>query len=393
VTVPVVRVGDIAEQIRGVTFAKSDAVSERRPGYVPVLRAGNIQDGGLDMHDLLYVPASRVRDKQRVRRNDVLIAASSGSLDVVGKAARSRTDFDGGFGAFCKVLRPTAAVDPAYFAHFFQTPRYRREVASLAEGANINNLKNEHLNDLAMPLPSMEEQRRIAAILDHADDLQAKRRVSLDHLDDLAQSIFLGMFPTHAFPSASAGELMPDMRNGSSPVTAGEYPAAVLTLSAVTRGAFDPTAVKDGLFAIDPPPEKRVSASDFLICRGNGNPALVGAGVFSEVNRPELVFPDTVIAGKVDNSKVTLPVLDAAWKQPEVRRQIRSVARTTNGTYKVNQQTLSSVTISLPPLRLQREFDARIHRVKAQRLLLCRAKAIEAALLVSLRARAFGGGL
>lgn len=190
----IARVGDIAEQIRGVTYSKGDALPLPRPGFVPILRAGNIQDAGLSFDDLVYVPRNRVTAKQLVRRDDVLIAASSGSLEVVGKAARSPEDFDGGFGAFLKVLRPTTGVDPAYFAHYFRTPEYRRKVSALAAGANINNLKNEHLNELLIPLPGRNEQRRIAAILDQADALCAKRRSALCHLDDIGQSIFLDMF-------------------------------------------------------------------------------------------------------------------------------------------------------------------------------------------------------
>ena len=53
------------------------------------------------------------------------------------------------------------------------------------------------------PLPPIEEQRRIAAILDHADELRAKRRASFALLDSLTESIFLDMFgDPAAAPSA-----------------------------------------------------------------------------------------------------------------------------------------------------------------------------------------------
>jgi type I restriction enzyme S subunit len=143
---------------------------------------------------LVYVPASKISEKQKIRKHDVLIAASSGSLDVVGKAAPALEDFEGGFGAFCKVLRPHKNVDPAYFAQFFKTPEYRRTVSSLAAGANINNLRNEDLDGLQIPLPPLGEQKRIAAILDAADALRAKRRETLAQLDTLLQSTFLDMF-------------------------------------------------------------------------------------------------------------------------------------------------------------------------------------------------------
>jgi type I restriction enzyme S subunit len=190
-----IRVGDIAEQVRGVSYAKSDASSTPGPDLIPILRANNITDDGLTFGDLVYVPKSRVSNRQTLRTGDIVIAASSGSLDVVGKAARLTGEFQGAFGAFCKVLRPKSnIVDHAYLAHFFRTQSYRKRISSLAAGANINNLKNEHLDDLEIPLPPLDEQRRIAAILDKADALRRKRKRAIELLDGLTQSIFLEMF-------------------------------------------------------------------------------------------------------------------------------------------------------------------------------------------------------
>ena len=191
---PLVRVGELAEQIRGVTYAKQDASSTTKPGYLPVLRAGNITDDGLDFDDLVFVPADRISTKQRIRKFDVVIAASSGSLAVVGKAAPAPDDYEGGFGAFCKVLRPGPKVDPRYFAHFFKTGDYRRRISALAAGIGINNLRGEHLDGMTIPLPALPEQRRIAEVLDRAEALRAKRRAALAQLDTLTQSIFLDMF-------------------------------------------------------------------------------------------------------------------------------------------------------------------------------------------------------
>lgn len=190
-----VRAGDIAEQIRGVSYGKEDASVTQDAGYLPVLRAGNITDTGLVFEDLVYVPEKNISAKQRIRKGDVVFAASSGSIEIVGKAAPALADFNGGFGAFCKVMRPDAeVVDPRYFAHFFKTIDYRRKISALAAGANINNLKNEHLDEMLIPLPPFPEQRRIAAILDQADALRAKRREALAQLDGLTQSIFVEMF-------------------------------------------------------------------------------------------------------------------------------------------------------------------------------------------------------
>ena len=179
-TIALHRVGDIADQIRGVTYRKQDASTTEADGLLPVLRAGNITDEGLTYEDLVYVPSSKISPKQKVRKHDIVIAASSGSIKVVGKSARALEDFEGGFGAFCKVLRPRKEVNPAYFSHFFKTPEYRRTVSFLAEGANINNLRNEDLDDLQIPLPPLAEQKRIVAkvdqLLSQCDELSTRLR-------------------------------------------------------------------------------------------------------------------------------------------------------------------------------------------------------------------------
>jgi type I restriction enzyme S subunit len=216
----IVSVGDISEQVRGVSYSKSESSDEPRPGYVAVLRANNITDEGLTSDQLVYVPAARVSTKQRIVASDVVIATSSGSLSVVGKAAQARQAIDGSFGAFCKVLRPNGKVDPLYFGHFFRTPAYRRTVSALAAGANINNLKNEHLDNLAIRLPPLPEQKRIAAILDAADALRVKRRESIEQLDLLTHAHFQEMFgdPVEnpmGWRKAPLGEIMRIRRGGS----------------------------------------------------------------------------------------------------------------------------------------------------------------------------------
>ena len=179
---------------------------------LPVLRANNITDDGLSFEELVFVKVSRIRDSQLLKAGDIVIAASSGSLSVVGKAAQVGRDLDAAFGAFCKVVRPGTKVHPAYLGHFFRTPAYRSKISSLAAGANINNLRSEHIDDLPIPLPPLPEQRRIAAILDQADALRRLRRQSLSRLSDLGQAIFFEMFGdpilnSKQLPTSKLGQL------------------------------------------------------------------------------------------------------------------------------------------------------------------------------------------
>lgn len=294
------------------------------------------------------------------------------------------------------VFRPDGSrVDPAFLIRYLKSPRALAHYPQLGKGAvhRRKAISLAALGSLPVPLPPLSQQRRLAAILDHADALRAKRRQVVTHLDSLTQAIFTEMFSAGDFDPMRAGVVMPNMRNGLSPATSGTHKAQVLTLSSVTQGLFNPSAVKPGVFAIEPPADKRITNRDFLMCRGNGNKALVGVGTYARENRPDLVFPDTVIAGTVDTTLVTMPFLEAAWRRRDVRAQIESVARTTNGTYKVNQQTLSEVMVRVPPLDLQEAFAVRVARVALQHAAAQRATTADNELFASLQARAFRGEL
>jgi len=78
-------------------------------------------------------------------------------------------------------------VDPKYLLRYLKSPRALAAYQILGNGA-VHRRKSITLKSLAglsVPLPELEEQRRIAAILDKADEIRAKRQQMLDHLDSL----------------------------------------------------------------------------------------------------------------------------------------------------------------------------------------------------------------
>ena len=155
-------IGEVATTIRGVSYKKPDASFEAGPGTVPVLRATNI-DGDLNFDGLVYVPGHYVKPEQYLLPGDIVIAASSGSRSVVGKAAQLRANWTGSFGAFCLALRPHDSFSDGYLAWFLQSQEYRNRVSELAAGVNINNLRREHIEDTPVPVPPVSEQQRIVA--------------------------------------------------------------------------------------------------------------------------------------------------------------------------------------------------------------------------------------
>ena len=197
----------LGELIRGVTYSKNDSSDRSFSGSIPILRANNIQDRHFDTANLVHVPTSLVAQTQIVKAGDVVIATSSGSISVVGKAAQAREDFAMAFGAFCGLIRPSNEISPEYFGHFFSSEYYRTAVSDMARGVNINNLKKSHFESLNIPLPPLNEQHRIAAKL---DTTLAAVDACRQRLDGVAA--ILKRFRQAVLAAATSGELTREWR-------------------------------------------------------------------------------------------------------------------------------------------------------------------------------------
>lgn len=192
------KVSDYSEQIRGVSYKPEDLHEDLNDNSIVLLRANNISDGEINFEDVVYVDKSKVSDKQLLRKGDILVCASSGSKHLVGKAAQ--VDFNGNytFGAFCKVVRP-GNINYSYLGMYFQSREYRRIISSISQGANINNIKNENIDNLMINVPGESEQINVAEILTKVSKIIKLKREQLDLLDELIKSRFVEMFgePEH----------------------------------------------------------------------------------------------------------------------------------------------------------------------------------------------------
>lgn len=263
------------------------------------------------------------------------------------------------------------------------------------EGTGVPTLNRNNVHGVLVPLPPLAEQKRIADILDKADAIRRKRQEVVQGAGMLRHALYRDMFGEashNRYPEVTFAEtLAGGMRNGISPSRNGNVKGKVLVLSAITGASFDDTAVKEGTFESTFSVEQLVDTGDFLICRGNGNVSLVGSGQFPTHSFSDTVFPDTMIAAKIDLGALTPEYLQEVWKTRYVRKQIEAGARTTNGTYKVNQQVLSAIRLPLPPLREQKRF------AEAARQMLGLVKRLQSTetpeLFQSLVHRAFKGAL
>lgn len=201
-----VTVGDIAHFVRGVTYSKEHARNSAAPGFIPVLRATNIGDG-LNYEDLVFVPDQFVSDEQIVNNGDIVLAMSSGSKSVVGKAAIAKSPPRCGFGAFCGVIRPSDAIEHSFLGYYFQTKAYRNAVSDVSKGSNINNLKAEHVLGRPLPIPPKAEQARIASKIDELFSRIDEGERALERVQKLVER-----YRQSVLKAAVTGELTRDWR-------------------------------------------------------------------------------------------------------------------------------------------------------------------------------------
>ena len=79
-----------------------------------------------------------------------------------------------------------------YLYHFFKSKT--DYLNSLGRGATFKEISKSIVENIEVPLPPLDEQRKIAAVLDKVSDLIAKRRQQLDKLDEMIKARFVEMF-------------------------------------------------------------------------------------------------------------------------------------------------------------------------------------------------------
>ena len=91
----------------------------------------------------------------------------------------------------CRLI-PSKAIDKGYL--YYYMPTALKEIEAKTPFVTVKHLSAKELNKIKIPLPPLDEQRKIAAVLDKVSDLIAKRRQQLDKLDELIKAKFVEMF-------------------------------------------------------------------------------------------------------------------------------------------------------------------------------------------------------
>ena len=286
-------------------------------------------------------------------------------------------------------IRDHERLDARYLLRALEGMDLAADSNRAAMGATLNKAQ---LHVIRIPLPLLNEQRRIAAILDQADALRAKRRQDLAHLDALAQSLFRETFRHRRDPMVRLDSLVAsDDHVNYGVVQPGPHApngTPLIRISNLRNSAVNSSDIKlisrdiDRLHA-----RSRIRGDEILVgCVGSigqislVSPELVGYNIARAIARVPIEDPTTRC--------YVAEYLKTATPQEYFRGETRTVAQPT-----LNVKQLAATMVPLPPIAIQEEFVHRIDSVSRMQGHARATQTLDHELFASLQSRAFRGEL
>ena len=213
---PTAKLGTVAEFRNGLNYSSDD----RGTGLAVVGVRDFPQFSVVDFSALEELGPSALQSKEAlIRRNDILFVRSNGNRELIGRSliVREEPKIPTSHSGFTIRLRFTdKCADPRFFSYFFRGPVVRQILSSQGGGTSINNLNQGILSRLDVPVPPIEEQRRIASILGAYDDLIEVNRRRVAVLEGMARGLFEEWFVRFRFPGHENYKII-DTPNGPLP--------------------------------------------------------------------------------------------------------------------------------------------------------------------------------
>ncbi len=339
------------------------------------------------------------RARQLVRAGDVLVSTVRPNLNAV---ALVPAHLDGAVASTgFTVLRPSeGVVDSRYLFHWVRTPSFIGAMTRRATGASYPAVSDRIVKASEVPLPPIEVQKRIAAVLDQADELRAKRQTSLDLIHSLDESIFLDIFGDPAankqgFRTAALGDIALKFSDGpfGSNLKSSHYVESgvrVVRLQNIGVGRF----VDDDAAYI--------SEDHFTALRKHGcRPGDVLVATLGDPNLRACMQPTWLrralnkadcVQIRVDPEQATAQWLTALLNLPSTARLAQGLVLGQTRA-RISMGRLRTLVVPVPPLDMQCLFGETIVAIEGQSRSMCRSSSELDDLFVSLQQRAFAGQL
>jgi len=391
-----VRIGDFCETGSGSTPPRDQMARYFDGGTIPWVKSGELRESIINATEEHVTDAAlKETSVKLVPANALLVAmygATVGRLGILGVQATTNQ-------AVCHIVPDPQRADVRYLFRVLETKV--SEMLQRTVGGAQPNINQGIVRDLRVPLPPLEEQRRIAAILDQAEALRTQRRQALAQLDSLTQSLFLDMFGDpvandRGWPdSLTLGEVA-DIASG---VTKGRNLEGKVTRELpylAVANVQDKSLRLDGIKSIDATEDEiqryRLRKNDLLLTEG-GDPDKLGRGTLWNDELPECIHQNHIFRVRLTTEILTPLFLNWIVGSSRGKKYFLRSAKQTTGIASINMTQLKGFPLLVPPLALQQTFATRIQAIQALKATHRAALAQLDALFASLQQRAFAGEL
>ena len=288
---------------------------------------------------------------------------------------------------------------PSYLAHFLRSATFLAFATNVVAGAKMPRMVMSEFWSYPVPLPPLEQQRRITAILDQAETLRTQRRTALALLDSLTQSLFLDMFGDpvanpKGWQREKLGNLTSKMGSGSTP-SGGDaaYKAEGISLIR-SLNVHDGEFKYKNLAYIDE--TQAAKLSNVQVAEGDVLLNITGASVARVCRAPSDVLPARVNQHVMivrPKSALNGLFLERMLLSETMKRALLQIGGAGATREAITKAQAEELLVPLPPLPLQQTFATRIAAIEALKATHRRALAAQGALFASLQQRAFAGAL
>ncbi|MBV6937994.1 restriction endonuclease subunit S [Escherichia coli] len=266
----------------------------------------------------------------------------------------------------CKITPNPETLDKNFLYHFLQ--KELDKIHATTDVVTVKHLSVKKIQDIKIRLPSLKEQKRIAAILDKADAIRQKREQAIKLADDFLRAKFLEMFGTpanniHRFPKGTIRDLVDSVNYGTSAkasIYSGEYP--ILRMGNITyQGRWDFTDLKYLDLSVKEKDKYLVKEGDLLFNRTNSK-ELVGKTAVYEEDRP-MAFAGYLIRvrpNSIGNNYYISGYLNSIHGKITLMNMCKSIVGMAN----INAQELQNIEILIPPKHLQDEYEIIYKKIK-----------------------------
>ncbi|GAT05278.1 restriction endonuclease subunit S [Mycolicibacterium fortuitum] len=327
-----------------------------------------------------------------VRRNDI---AFNPYLLWAGAVAQNTIVDEGIISPLYPTFKVRNGFDPRYVARLLLSPQMISVYDTIAFGSVPRRRRSSVSDFLALEItdpPSLDEQRRIAAILDCADSLRTKRRQIVSAFESLRQSVFIDMFGDPAsnprgLPTGTIRDLVQSADYGTSEKSSQEGDIAVLRMNNVTYGGdIDLRELKYMTLPVDKYDRYTVRKGDVLFNRTNSADLVGKTAVYHGDNR--LAYAGYLVRLRVHDG-FSPDFLSGVLNSDYGKATLRGMCKSIVGMANINAKEVQTIRTLIPPAADQAKYSVRIERIRAEKDRHRAALAALDRLFESVQARAF----